>query len=320
MKFRIYLLTLIQSAILCVTKTLAAEIPAEHLGADKWVTLKTENGYYFYAIEEGSQIKLGQTKTAPNSQNYAAYCWMIEGNASEGYTFRCLKYEKADGSETPESERRYISNPSTLATANYEVLLSNTPRRYLYTEKHQLQLKANTNLYLAFYSQNYHTIRLHNSADYVGSRMIIGGINDWSVAAVVYGTETQDGNGLPQGTYLPSGGIISNGTSYAHGSSLYLNDESLSQLSISRIQGLTKKQRAPFTSSAINLASASIPIPAPRFPPSRLITSWNRRQLAHPPIVRIIHLDTSDIITNSIIMENKGRSDQDYIDLEDEVM
>lgn len=40
----------------------------------------------------------------------------------------------------------------------------------------------------------------------------------------------------------------------------------------------------------------------------------------HSPTIRIIHLDTSDIITNSIIMENKGRTKQVSIDQEDEVM
>lgn len=205
----------------------AAEIPSEYLGEGKWVTLKTENGYYLYAIEEDDVVKLGQTQTAPNTTNYAQYCWQIEGDATAGYTFRCLQYENGT--------KMYITNPTTIATNSQEVLLTSNPSRYYYTEKHQLQLVDNTGMYLAFYSQYYHTIRLHNSADYVGSKMVIGGVNEWSVAAVVYGTETVDGNGLPQGTYLPNGGIVYSGTSYTHGSSLYLAD--VSNLSIIPIDG-----------------------------------------------------------------------------------
>lgn len=212
--------------------TSAAEIPSEHIGDGKWVTLKTENGYYFYAIEEGGQIKLGQTKTAPNAENYAAYCWQIEGNATDGYTFCCLKYENPDGTATPAENKRYITNPTSLVTSSAEVLLTNNASRYYFTNNHQLQLVANTNLYLAFYSQNYHTIRLHNSANYIGSKMIIGDIFDWSVAAVVYGTETEDGEGHPQGTYLPSGGVTYGGQQYLHGSSVTLSDEALSNFTL----------------------------------------------------------------------------------------
>lgn len=231
MKFRSYFLSLILS-LFCVMQTMAAEIPAEHIGAGKWVTLKTENGYFFYAIEEDGQIKLGQTQAAPNAENYAAYCWQIEGDATNGYTFRCLKYENyADG-------KKYISNPATLAVNNQEVRLTTTPSYYDYTDNHQLQLRQNScGLYLAFYSRSYHTIRLHNSPDYVGSKMVIGGINDWSVAAVVYGTETEDGDGHPQGTYLSNGGIRSGTTNYLHGTSLYLDDASLANLTIVPIPG-----------------------------------------------------------------------------------
>lgn len=198
---------------------MADEIPAEYVGSGKWVTLKTENGYYFYAIEEDGKIKLGQTMSAPTEQNYAAYCWQIEGDVTEGYTFRCLKYENdADG-------KKYITNPETLGTCYQEVILSTTASKYYYTSNHQFQLKNNTSLYLAFYSQSFHTIRLHNSVDYIGSKMVIGGIYDWSVAAVVYGTETIGQDGLPQGTYLPDGGVVYNGMNYTHGSSLYLTGE-----------------------------------------------------------------------------------------------
>lgn len=225
--------------MLCMSlsQLMAAAIPAEYVGDGKWVTLKTENGYYFYAIEEGGQINLGQTKTAPNVQNYADYCWQIEGNETNGYTFRCLKYENADGSVTPEANRRYITNPATLATNGQEVLLTNTPSYYNYTSNRQLQLVANTGLYLAFYSSSYSTIRLHNSADYIGSRMVIGGIFDWSVAAVVYGTEVEGPDGIPQGTYLANGGVTYGGTNYLHGQSLTLSDEALSNLSLVSISG-----------------------------------------------------------------------------------
>ena len=194
---------------------LAIAISTEHIGNGKWVTLKTENGYFFYAIEENGVAKLGQTQSAPNSENYAAYCWKIEGDETNGYTFRCLKYE--------EQGKKYITNPTTLATNSQEVLLTEKPSRYIYTDKHQLQLVDNTNLYLAFYSWRYSTIRLHNSNDYVGSRMIIGDIYDWSVAAIVYGTETIDENGIITGTTVPNGGVKFNGVNYTHTSNFYVN-------------------------------------------------------------------------------------------------
>lgn len=205
----------------------AAEIPANLVGEGKWVTLKTENGYYLYALEVNGQVKLGQTQVAPTTENYALYCWQIEGDATSGYTFRCLQYD--------DKGRKYITNPESLVTNSAEVRLTDTdtPDRYFYTDNHQFQLAENTNLYLAFYSRNYTTIRLHNSADYVGSRMIIGGIFDWSVAAVVYGTETIGDDNLPQGTYLPNGGIRYNNQNYLHGSSVYLaNTDNLSIIPI----------------------------------------------------------------------------------------
>lgn len=208
------ILTLI-FGICCFMQILAIAISTEHIGNGKWVTLKTENGYFFYAIEENGVAKLGQTQSAPNSENYAAYCWKIEGDETNGYTFRCLKYE--------EQGKKYITNPTTLATNSQEVLLTEKPSRYIYTDKHQLQLVDNTNLYLAFYSWKYSTIRLHNSNDYIGSRMIIGGIYDWSVAAIVYGTETIDGNGIITGTTVPNGGVIFNGVNYTHTSNFYVN-------------------------------------------------------------------------------------------------
>lgn len=234
MNMKRYLLIFI-TAFLCVAQMMAAEIPSELLR--KWVTLKTENGWYFYAKEEGGQIKLGQTQIAPKSgddeearqdpNHYSYYCWYIDGDETGGYTFRCLHYENGD--------KKYITNPATLATNNQEVRLTETASKYFYTNNHQLQLVADNNLYLAFYSSRYHTIRLHNSADYIGSKMIIGGIYDWSIAAVVYGTETEDGEGHPQGTYLPNGGIIFDRNNYKHGSSLRLAD--LSNLSIIPIDG-----------------------------------------------------------------------------------
>lgn len=238
MKFKSYFLTIIIS-IFCTMQMIAAAIPTEYIGDGKWVTLKTENGYYFYALEEGGQIKLGQTQHAPTAANYAAYCWQIEGNATDGYRFCCLKYENVDGTVTPPANKRYITNPATLATNNQEVLLTNTPSYYYFTANHQLQLKADNTLYLAFYSSRYNSIRLHNSADYIGSKMIIGGIYDWSVAAVVYGTE-EDGEGHPQGTYLPGGGVSYDSQNYLHGSSLTLSDEALSHLSLIDVTGYRK--------------------------------------------------------------------------------
>lgn len=235
MKLRHLFLILI-TTLLCATQMMAAEIPDNLIG--QWVTLKTENGWYFYAIEEGGQIKLGQTKTAPMPgedeesralpNHYSRYCWKIEGNANDGYTFRCLRYEPLPGTPEKDAHPMYITNPTTLGTNYQEVRLTGqeTASRYLYTDNHQLQLVANTNLYLAFFSSNYHTVRLHNSPDYVGSKMIIGGVYDWSVAAVVYGTETIGEDGLPQGTYLPNGGITFGGNSYTHGSSLALDNPS----------------------------------------------------------------------------------------------
>lgn len=213
----------------------AEVIPVENVGEGNWVTLKTENGYYFYAIEEGGQVKLGQTQVAPNSENYAKYCWQIEGDAVAGYTFRCLRYENTG--------KKYITNPSSLVTNSAEVLLSDTPSKYFYTSNHQLQLVDNTNLYLAFYSQWYHTIRLHNSSNYVGSKMIIGKVDEWSVAAVVYGSETIGEDGLPQGTYLPNGGITFNGNNYTHGSSITLDNpsQSYTQLAIDGYRGTSIK-------------------------------------------------------------------------------
>lgn len=233
-----HLFLILVTTLLCTSRMMAAEIPAEFLANDKWVTLKTENGWYFYAIEEGGEIKLGQTQTAPKSgddevsrahpNHYSRYCWKIEGNATEGYTFRCLRYEN-DG-------KKYITNPAILRTYDQEVLLTEeaTASKYLYTDNHQLQLVANNSLYLAFYSSGHHTVRLHNSANYVGSKMIIGGVGDWSVAAVVYGSETIGEDGIPQGTYLPNGGIASGGKNYTHGTSLKLDNpsQSLTQIAI----------------------------------------------------------------------------------------
>lgn len=239
MKFKHLFLFFIMS-ILCVTQMIAAEIPAKFVGEGNWVTLKTENGYYFYAIGNGNDVKLGQTTVAPKGDgvvsaddphHYSRYCWLIEGNATEGYTFRCLHYD--------DKGRKYIANPSNLVTNTAEVVLADEGSKYLYTDNHQLQLKDNTNLYLAFYSSRYTTIRLHNSANYIGSKMVIGGISDWSVAAVVYGTETIGEDGLPQGTYLPNGGVTYGGQDYKHGSSLYIQDTS-SEFSIIPIQGYTK--------------------------------------------------------------------------------
>lgn len=229
MRGKTYLFTLI--LLLCSTlRCWGAEIPAEYIGAGKWVTLKTVNGYYFHAIEEGGQVKLGHTPSAPTAENYAAYCWQIEGNATEGYTFRCLKYEEdARG-------KMYITNPETLATNSAEVLLSHNPSKYLYTDNHQLQLVADPSLYLAYYSYKYTTVRLHNSADYNGSKMIIGGIYDWSVEAIVYGTEGLDENGLDKTQYLSGGGVVANGTSYYHGQTLYAPDTNFTQISLSGYQ------------------------------------------------------------------------------------
>lgn len=231
-KFILFLLTILAFSI---TQMKAAEIPEELVGT--WVTLKTENGWYFYALEEGGQIKLGQTKIAPkpgddeasraNPNHYSRYCWLIEKANEGGYTFRCLRYEyDGDG-------KKYITNPSYLGTWNYEVLLTTSASRYEYTSNHQLKLiDAPSDLYLAMVRSADKTIRLYDGHNYVGSKMIIGGIYDWNVAAVVFGTETEDGDGHPQGTYLPNGGISFNGQNYVHGSSITLSDPSQSYTQI----------------------------------------------------------------------------------------
>lgn len=233
-------LFLILTTLFCTSQMMAAEIPSKFVGEGNWVTLKTENGYYFYAIEEGGQVKLGQTTVAPKGDgvvtatdphHYSRYCWLIEGDATEGYTFRCLHYE--------DKGRKYIANPSSLVTNTAEVVLNSEGSKYLYTDNHQLQLVADKNLYLAFYSSRYATIRLHNSANYIGSKMIIGGVYEWSVAAVVYGTESVDVEGHPQGTYLPDGGVSYGGQEYKHGSSLYVSDVS-SGFSIINLAGYSK--------------------------------------------------------------------------------
>lgn len=138
----------------------AAEIPASFTAEGAWVTLKT-NGYYFIATGNGL---LGQTTAVPTAANSADYLWQIGGNATDGYTFRSQR-TAADGSAL------YITNPDNLVTNTAEVRLTSSPSRYLYTANGQLQLAAAPTLYLAEYSQNYTTIRLHNSDNYVGSQM-----------------------------------------------------------------------------------------------------------------------------------------------------
>lgn len=228
-KFILFLLTILAFSI---TQMRAAEIPEKLIGPGKWVTLKTGNGYYLCAIKENGNYVLGQSNKAPTTSNYAAYCWQITGDATEGYKFHCLGYMDYNAgfdyskASDPQVEL-FITNPATIATNYQEVRLTEEGSEYFYTDKyHQLQLKGNTDMYLAYYSVNYHTIRLHNSANYGGSQITIGGIYEWSVAAVVYGTETEDGEGHPEGAYLPKGGVTYGGVNYTHGSSLYVGDVS----------------------------------------------------------------------------------------------
>lgn len=205
-------LTVVAAIVACCMQAMGAAISSDLIGEGKWVTLKTDNGYYFYAIEEDGQAKLGQTASAPNEQNYAQYCWQIEGNATEGYTFRCLQYENR------EKGKMYITNPATLGTNSQEVVLSTQGSRYLYTDKRQLQLAANQNLYLAFYSSSYRTIRLHNSEDYVGSRMTIALMEEWQVESLTDG-----------GAILLDGGARYNNTEFRHGSSIHSSNVSTIQ-------------------------------------------------------------------------------------------
>lgn len=228
-KFILFLLTILAFSM---TQLKAAEIPEKLIGPGKWVTLKTGNGYYLCAIKENGNYLLGQSNKAPTTSNYAAYCWQITGDATEGYKFRCLGYMDYNAgfdyskASDPQVEL-FITNPATIATNYQEVRLTTEGSEYFYTDNHhQLQLKANTSMYLAYYSQGYHTIRLHNSANYGGSQIAIGGIYDWSVAAVVYGTETVGQDGIPQGTYLSDGGVTFGGQQYKHGSSLRIDDVS----------------------------------------------------------------------------------------------
>lgn len=228
------LLSFLTLMLLSTLYALGAEIPADKIGSGHWNTLKTENGWFFYAIEEGGQIKLGHTAAAPTTENYAAYCWQIEGDATQGYTFRCLKYE-----EDPRG-KQYITNPTSLVTNSAEVLLSPTPSRYYYTDNHQLQLTVNTSLYLAYYSQYYHTVRLHNSANYSGSKIIIGGISDWSVEAIIYGTDTPTAEGLDQTQFVPGGGVKANsGTNYYHGDTFYTLDTNFTPIAVSGYSAIT---------------------------------------------------------------------------------
>lgn len=241
MRGKKYLFTLL--FLFSTLQSWGAEIPTEYIGNGKWVSLKTENGYYFYAIEEDGQIKLGHTTEAPTNANYAAYCWQIEGEASTGYTFRCLKYEEDTRG------KMYITNPETLSTAHQEVLLTNSPSHYYYTNNNQLQLVVNNNLYLACYSRYWHTVRLHDSADYIGSKMIIGGIYDWSVEAI-YNQEILADQDQTQ--YLSGGGVKVGDQSYYHGSSVYA--QSTPSTTAINISGFSS------TSTTIDEASRTIKV------------------------------------------------------------
>lgn len=212
-RIKILLATLL-TTFLCVSQVLAAEIPAKFIdqqqGDNKWVTIKTANGYYLHAIEEEGKIKLGHTTIAPTTSNYAEYSWKIEGTATDGYTFRCLKYENDP------TGKKYISNPSTIQVNSEEVLLTHNADRYIFTDNKQLQLKNNSGYYLAYYSYRYHTMRLHNSSNYAGSSMLFTLAGEWSVSAIIYGSEIMDDSGILHGVTIPSGGIVRNSQTILH--------------------------------------------------------------------------------------------------------
>lgn len=221
-KLKIVFITLI-TTLLSVAQAMADEIPDANIEGN-WNTLLTDqcNGgrYYFYAIEENGVIKLGHTTVAPKSDaeatgdnaryHYSNYCFQIEGNETDGYTFRCLKYEE------DEDGPKYITNPQTIQDAYQDVRLTTTPSHYFFTANRQLQLMDETtkqpiNHYLAFYSKNWHTVRLHYSPDYSGSRLTIGGIYGYNVSAKIKDTETA----------VPGGGVTYNNVKYRNGETLH---------------------------------------------------------------------------------------------------
>lgn len=207
-RIKILLATLL-TTFLCVSQALADEIPAKFIG--KWVTIMTDNvtgsgKWYLYAYENDGKQYLGQTMAAPNTTNYANYCWMIEGNASEGYTFRCLKYENGT--------KMYIANPSASSlTFNDKVLLApvSNAGKYLYTSNRQFELKGISGTYIAMFSRSYREFRYYTSSNYEGSRMNFSAINDWYVKSVVINADETTST-------LAAGGVTFGGSDYTDGS------------------------------------------------------------------------------------------------------
>ena len=195
-------------SVLCLSQAFAEEIPAKFLG--KWVTIMTDNvagtgRWYMYAKEDGGVKYLGQTQAAPNESNYAAYCWLIDGNATDGYTFRNLKYEGG--------EKQYIANPAS-ASFSYTDKVILAPEasagHYLYTANRQLEVKDHSGKYLALFSRSYGEFRYHTSDNYEGSRLTFSAINDWTVQAVVINADETT-------TSLTEGGIRFGSNDYKNG-------------------------------------------------------------------------------------------------------
>lgn len=207
-RIKILLIALL-TTFLCVSQALADEIPAKLIG--KWVTIMTDNvtgsgKWYLYAYENDGKQYLGQTMAAPTDENYADYCWLIEGNASEGYTFRCLKYENGT--------KMYIANPSASSlTFNDKVLLApeSNAGKYLYTSNRQFELKDISGTYIAMFSRSYSEFRYYTSSNYEGSRMNFSAINDWYVKSVVINADETTST-------LAAGGVKFGGSDYTDGS------------------------------------------------------------------------------------------------------
>lgn len=213
MKFKHIFLSILFS-VLCLSQAFAAEIPAKFLG--KWVTIMTDDvahggRWYMYAKEDGGQKYLGQTQAAPNESNYAAYCWLIEGNATDGYTFRNLKYDN--------DTKQYIANPAS-ASFSYadKVILAPAADagHYLYTANRQLEVKDHSGKYLALFSRSYGEFRYHTSDNYEGSRLTFSAINDWTVQAVVINAD-QTTTPLSEGGIMVGSNDYKNGTTFTGG-------------------------------------------------------------------------------------------------------
>lgn len=182
--------------------TTALGIPDANI-EDNWNTIKTNNGYYYYAYQEEGIWKLGQTNIDPNPTNYALYCWKIEGNEAEGYSFRNLYFED------DQSGKRYITLPPSPVDVTTELLIT-TERSRFYYSNNTLQPVDFRGHYLVFYSKDYKTIRLYSNQNYSNKNVSISGLYQYNITAQT-----------PSGISVPGGGVTYNNHSYHHGSTLY---------------------------------------------------------------------------------------------------